>query len=69
MATKTFQMPVFGTPEFDSLMENWAGRNITFGQCGMLKSKIRNSAELFSQLTKAEQKEIARISQRDNEGR
>jgi hypothetical protein len=69
MATSTFVMPAFGSVEFTELMDKWSERTITFGQCGMLKSKIRNSAELLSQLTKAEQKEIARISQRDENGR
>jgi hypothetical protein len=69
MATKQFTMPVYGSAEFTALMVNWAERPITFGQCGMLKTKIRKAAEFLGKLSKAEQREIARISQRDNDGR
>lgn len=38
----TFTMPATGTPEYDALMERWASKPISFGQCGRLKSLLRS---------------------------
>lgn len=38
----TFTMPATGTPEYDTLMERWASKPISFGQCGRLKSLLRS---------------------------
>ena len=70
MATKTFQMPAAGTAEFDELMARWETRVVSFGQCGMLKTKIRNAAEFgFDSLEPKLQARIAHISVRDENGR
>lgn len=70
MATKTaFQMPAANTAEFVELMARWAEKTITFGQCGMLKTKIKLAESQLSNLDSHTRKLVERISVRDEAGR
>lgn len=69
MATKTFQMPATDSAEFVELMARWAEKTITFGQCGMLKTKIKLADGQLGKLDSHTRKLVERISVRDEAGR
>ena len=67
-----FQMPVAGTPEFDSLKARWESKPVTFGQCGRLKALFKAVADQGGYAGKVNAKFAARmdyISARNDEGR
>lgn len=69
MAASTFVMPAANTAEFAELMTRWSEKTITFGQCGMLKTKIKLATPFLDKLDSATRELVQRISVRDESGR